>query len=210
MRAILNGGTKVNHNKCVRKAVSFIRRIFERPRRASAIMMQWHARPPYKDLTLQNTWATFVHTLMYSPLDVCVDSTGIYLFGTQKPAARAFFISIAWLDTSEKSMLSAMIHEASSYFTDRAKIYYGGHVMYTGFVANGTRQQAFNMAIRQKLLRTFTFLVYQVEPVYRLMLAMILQDLGIEKAEPFYVLLSKTLIGYTPDSPVLTPISVDV
>lgn len=189
-----------------RTALAFVSLLLERPRRITALMLHWNARQPCKGASLRSVWRIFVHTLLYAPLNVCVDSTGVYPFGVEKSGTRAFFISFSWMDPDERRALWSMIQDADNYFTNREKVYTGGHCLYSGFIGN-TNKRALPLVSRKKLLRSFTALVYQVTPQHRLTLAVMLQDLGIDKADPFYVLMSKSLLGYTPDGPSLTPIS---
>lgn len=186
-------------------AVAFLHLLFKRPQRVTALMLHWHARQPSKGASVTAVWKDFVLTLLYAPLNLCVTSQGLYPFGDGKMGARAFFIAYEWLERDERTYLNGMIQHADRFFTQREKIYTGGHTVLSGFAGN-RQKKALTMVMRKKMLRSFVSLVYQVVPVHRLTLYLILMELSIDKAEPYYMLLGDALIGYTPDGPSLTPV----
>lgn len=193
--------TDVNKKRYREEGVRFIQGLLSDVTRRLAILLHWHERAPTNDTNLVTLWNSFINTLLYKKVDFRIDTTGLYLFGDSK----AFFIPYSWLTRAERGTVQYMIGNRQHFFLNKEKIYHGSRMLLTGFVGN-KHKDVFNLYARKRILRDFTSLVYQMTPPLRLPLAMILQNIGIEHADPFYVLLSKTLIGYTPDGPSLTPI----
>lgn len=195
----------ISNNQHRNEGVRFLQSLLGDTRRRLAIMLHWHERAPLKGNSLSEVWKEFVSALMYQKLDFCIDTTGLYLFGTHLSVSKAFFIPFSWLTLEEKATVQHMIAERQYFFNNKEKIYHSGRMMLSGFVGNG-HKKAFSAYARKRILRDFCALVYQMTPPLRLPLALILQDMSIERVDVFCMLLSKSLIGYTPDGPSLTPI----
>jgi len=191
------------------EACRFLRGLLGDSSRRLAIMLHWHERCPLKGSSLVQIWAQFVRALLYEKLDFCIDTSGLYLFGMQLNVSKAFFIPYAWLTRSERHEILYMVAHQEHFFKKREKVYYGNRKTLSGFIGNKQASRpdgAFSMAIRKTILRDFCTLVYQIAPPLRLPLALLLQDAAIENVDSFCMLMSKSLLGYTPDGPSLTPI----
>jgi len=174
-------------------------------KRRLSIMLHWHERAPLKGDNLSQLWKTFVTALLYQKLDFCIDTAGLYLFGAHIQVSKAFFIPFSWLTHDERVTVHHMTAQRQHFFSNKEKIYHGDRMLLTGFVANKKRE-IFTLKARKLLLRDFCGLVYQTTPLLRLPLSLIMLDLGIKHADTFCILMSKALIGYTPEGPSLTPI----
>ena len=183
-----------------KQAESFVWDLLGDPKRRITIMMHWHEKCPTKDTSIMVVWKKFVTTLLYKRLNLCVDTNGIYLFGCTNSA---FTIQFNWLNSHEKTTLHHFITNRHVFFKDPAKQYFSDHSVLTGFVGNKT---SFTRKMRRQILRDFCSLVYQIIPPLRIALSLILLDVGMEKSDKLCILLSKTLIEYTPDGPSMTPI----
>lgn len=194
---------------CKEEAGRFLKGLLGDSSRRLAIMLHWHERCPLKGTTIVQIWTQFVRALLYEKLDFCIDTSGLYLFGTGLSVSKAFFIPYAWLTRSERNEVQYMVFHQDRFFKNREKIYHGHRKMLSGFIGNKHASRdcgAFSVSTRKTILRDFCTLVYQVAPHFRLPLALILQDIAIEKVDIFCMVLSKSLLGYTPDGPSLTPI----
>lgn len=191
------------------EACRFLRNLLGDSNRRLAIMLHWHERCPLKGTTLTFIWDQFIRALLYEKLDFCIDTSGLYLFGIHHPVSKAFYIPFEWLTRAEKHQVKYMILNATRFFGNKEKIYHGSRKTLSGFIGNihaSKTNGAFSMTTRKMILRDFCTLVYQIAPPFRLPLALLLQDLSIEKVDEFCMLMSKSLLGYTPDGPSLTPI----
>lgn len=196
----------VNKRKIKAEGCRFLHGMLGNCTRRLYLTLRWHERCPLKGDSLTHIWETFIKALLYQPLDFCIDSTGVYLFGTHLNVSKAFFIPFEWLTHNERHQLGYLIAHKNTFFKNKEKIYHGGQITFSGFIAN-TYKKAFPMEMRKMLLRDFCSLVYQITPPLRVPMGIVLQNIGIEHVEPFCILMSKTLLSYTPDGPSLTPIN---
>jgi len=187
-------------NEYQRQAETFVWSLLGDAHRRVPILMHWHENSPSKDTSLHDMWRKFITTLLYKRLDLCVNTNGVYLFGCSNST---FAIQFNWLSESEKSTLNYFIHNRETFFIGESKDYHSNHKVLSGFIANKT---GFTKTMRRQILRDFCALVYKILPHFRLALYLVLLDVGIAKKSTLCILLSKTLIGYTPDGPSKTPV----
>ena len=185
----------------MKQAKTFVWSLLGDRHRRIDILMHWHEKCPSKDTTLREVWKKFVSILLYHKLDVCLDSNGIYLFGTRNGI---FTIQYNWLNHQEKVQLNYFVQNRKQFFPGIQKNFHGDQKILSGFIGN---KNALTKVMRKQILRDFCSLVYQITPPLRLCLYFILLDLSIAKGDTVCLLLAKTLIGYTPDGPDKTPIN---
>lgn len=165
----------------------------ERKRRL-AILMYWHQRAPGKSSTLRGLWAYFISTLLQHKLAFTLTDECFFPFGLQH---KAFAVQYNWLTSYEMSFIRRVAHEHEQYFDKRGI-----------FVHNKHSEYLFPLIWRHQLLRDFCALVEQLKPEYRIDLFMVLQAIGIERADRYCIILSNTILGQRFESINETPMGI--
>lgn len=170
------------------------------PKRRLAILLHWHAHIGECKTTLRELWTNFVSTLLYKPVDVVIDNSGLYLFGTKQDM---FYVAFEWLTAHEQQMVYNMVTNRKAYFKKEPKRYQSNRIEMVGFAHN---KAVLTERMRIQLVRDFCSLVYEMVPQLRLLLFIVLNNVAFERGEPTLIVLAQSLIGQQPEKPSMTPV----